>query len=373
MKNKSEEESELVECLLQQGFTRGLAHNVYRHSKEAFALRIWVLDNSGSMIQYDGRKLVETKKRNHIKWAVCSRWEELKECVHYHAQMAGLLQAPTKFLLLNAQSGRNLEQSFGVGELGPDMVEEELESLFHTLSDTHPSGVTPLARHLRDIYQMILPMRDELRREGQQVVVCLATDGLPTDERGYTGERITADFERHLKKLLHDLPVWMVVRLCTDEEPILAYYEKLDSQLELNLEVLDDFRDEAKEVHGYNPWLVYGLPLHRCREMGFHHRLLDLLDERKFTLDEICDFLRLLFGNSAIQTDPHADWDAFMSEVKKLIATEDRTYNSVRKRITPWINVWRLEWMYGPMGRKVTFWLASLFFIMLAIIVQRCL
>jgi hypothetical protein len=205
------------------------------------------------------------------------------------------------------------------------------------------------------------------------VVVCLATDGLPTDERGYTGERIIADFERALQKLLHDMPVWMVVRLCTDEEPILAYYEKLDAQLELNLEVLDDFRDEAKEVHGYNPWLAYGLPLHRCREMGFHHRLLDLLDERKFTLDEVCDFLRLLFGNSAIQVDPHADWDGFMVEVKKLIATEDRTYNSVRKRVTPWISIWRLEWMYGPMGRKVTIWMGSLALILFAIIVRRVL
>lgn len=369
MQNQSPEESEQVQCLMQQGFTRGLAHSVYRHSKEAFALRIWVLDNSGSMINYDGRKLVETKKRNQIKWVVCSRWEELKACAQYHAQMAGLLQAPTKFKLLNPPG--HVPQCYGVGELGLDMVDEEIQSFFNTLSETHPSGVTPLAWHLRDIYKMLAPMRDELRAEGKQVVVCLATDGLPTDERGYTGERITADFERALQKLLHDMPVWMVVRLCTDEEPILKYYEKLDAELELNLEVLDDFRDEAKEVKGYNPWLTYGLPLHRCREMGFHHRLLDLLDERKLTLDEVCDFLRLLFGNSAIQTDPHADWETFMVELKSLLSSEERTYNSIRKKLTPWVSIWQLEWMYGPKGRKAVYWLAAIAIILAAIFIQK--
>ena len=47
--------------------------------------------------------------------------------------------------------------------------------------------------------------------------------------------------------------------------------------LEFNLEVLDDFLAEAKEVNRYNRWLNYALPMHRCRELGYHDRLFDLL------------------------------------------------------------------------------------------------
>ena len=362
------EENEQVGCLLEQGFTRGLAQAVYRHCKKAFVQRYWIVDNSGSMITFDGRKLVETKKKNQIKWVPCTRWEELKECVTYHAQMAALLQAPTKFILLNPP--RNLPQSYDVAEMGPDMMEEELQSIFNVLSDSHPSGVTPLARHLQDIYKMLVPLQDSLRRQGQQVVVCLATDGLPTDAQGHTGAHIRAEFERALQKLLHDMPVWMVIRLCTDEDEILKYYEKLDADLELNLEVLDDYLGEAKEVNQYNPWLTYGLPLHRCREMGFHHRLLDLLDERKLTLDEVSDFIQLLFGESVTRCDPHADWEGFVNALKQITLRENEsTYNPMRKRIEPWISVRQLERSYGPNQNRV-YWMAIIAIIMFAVIIQ---
>ena len=32
-----------------------------------------------------------------------------------------------------------------------------------------------------------------------------------------------------------------------------------------------------------NPWLNYSPPLHRAREIGAHHRIFDVLDERLLT------------------------------------------------------------------------------------------
>ena len=39
--------------------------------------RIWIVDNSGSMQKTDGHRLVETGKRQHVKFVECSRWEEI--------------------------------------------------------------------------------------------------------------------------------------------------------------------------------------------------------------------------------------------------------------------------------------------------------
>jgi hypothetical protein len=92
--------------------------------------------------------------------------------------------------------------------------------------------------------------------------------------------------------------------------------------------VLDDFISEAKEVTEFNPWLNYGLPLHRIREMGFNPQLFDLLDERKLTADELRDFMFLLFGEDHFYgvPDPQVEWKRFLDIVAVVLFAAKAKY-----------------------------------------------
>ena len=41
---------------------------------------------------------------------------------------------------------------------------------------------------------------------------------------------------------------------------------------------------QAMEVYLHNPWLTYGVGLHRLREAGFAPEIMEDLDERRFRL-----------------------------------------------------------------------------------------
>jgi hypothetical protein len=75
--------------------------------------------------------------------------------------------------------------------------------------------------------------------------------------------------------------------LCTDNEEIVNYWNDIDTQLEVDMDVLDDLFGEAGEVRAGNAWLTYGEPLHRLREWGVHLRELDLIDEVKLSLEDM--------------------------------------------------------------------------------------
>jgi hypothetical protein len=343
-----------IHALKAQGYTSGLIRGITNNICQTFPLRIWVVDNSGSMSMGDGHRIVETTdKTKQVKLVQCSRWTELQETVEYHARMAALLQAPTVFRLLNDPGRRVGPQQFSIAEqrqtTGADGIAEELQTAITTMQRASPSGCTPLAEHVREIRANLLAMLPALTETGQKVAVVLATDGLPTDAFGVSSGATRAEFETSLRSL-EALPVWIVVRLCTDEDSVVEYYNNLDNQLELSLEVLDDFTGEAVEVCQHNPWLTYSLCLHRIREMGFHHRLFDLLDERRLTLDEVREFVSLLFDDDLDGhrlPDPQVDWKGFLDQVGILVHREKKQWNPVAKKMTYWIDMKKLKRVYA--------------------------
>jgi hypothetical protein len=335
----------VFQTLAEQGFTRGLAEALLKN-KIAFPLKIWIVDNSGSMNHHDGHRFIATKRKDDIRLVECSRWAEMQQTVDYHAQMAALLQSPTVFRLLNDPGRLCGPQQFSIAET--EDLSHDLAVAQSTILNTSPSGVTPLTEHLQEIRQNIQDMLPQLRQDGSKVVVVIATDGTPTDSQGLQSATTEREFVAALKGL-EGLPVWVVVRLCTDDETVVQYWNNLDGQLELSLEVLDDFVSEAEEVYEHNKWLNYGLPLHRMREMGFHHRLFDLLDERPLSKDELRDFCRIMLGDGKMDgvPDPQAHWDDFVSAISAIVQKESKQWNPISKRVEPWIDIKRLKRDYG--------------------------
>ena len=343
-------EKELAQ-LQQQGFPTGLAMALAESARKRYPVRFWVVDNSGSMRANDGVELRGTD--TNLTVVKCTRWKELQGTIHYHSQLAGFLQATTVFRLLNDPGVHAGPQEVAVASVGaPQSISEQVASIHSVMTRSEPQGVTPLTFHLEEIKQYIQRMSLQLQGAGQKVVIVLATDGLPSNQQGDDNTFVRQAFTNTLKSL-QALPVWIVVRLCTDDRQVVDYYNELDAKLELPLEVIDDYFMEAKEINKVNPWLNYALPLHRCREMGYHHRLFDLLDERLLNKDELVEFLQILFGPTTVGShhqqwpDPVVDWKGFVAQLTAVVRQEGPRFHPVSKKMAYWIDLPQLERCFG--------------------------
>ena len=109
---------------------------------------------------------------------------------------------------------------------------------------------------------------------------------------------------------------------------------------------------KAAEIQLHNPWLTYGIGLHRLREAGLVTSIFDGLDERSFKLDELYKFCKSLFvgENSGVKlTLPRNDSKEsivdFVHTLKKIVEKEELQWNPVKKKMMPWIDVHMLEIM----------------------------
>ena len=193
------------------GWPPGLQEAMVKSCKK-MPIRFFITDDSGSMLTNDGNRIVgsDIYKKKLIK---CTRWSELAQSLRFMAKLSEVSHAPSEFRLLNNAEpvlvGKNDDNGSG------------LELLNEILEDS-PGGQTPICAQIKEVVAKIQDMEDDLRNNNQTAAVIICTDGVSTD-----GDVATA------MKPLQDLPVWVVVRLCTDDEELIEYWNNIDGELEL--------------------------------------------------------------------------------------------------------------------------------------------
>jgi hypothetical protein len=103
------------------------------------------------------------------------------------------------------------------------------------------------------------------------------------------------------------------------------------------------------EVHLYNPWLTYGIGMHRLREAGLLPDIFNYLDERPLTLDELHEFCETFFiGDDGCIDLPHprkSSWNNFFFALTMLVEKAKMQWNPVKKKMMPWIDLDRVKAM----------------------------
>uniref|UniRef100_A0A7S4UII3 VWFA domain-containing protein n=1 Tax=Alexandrium monilatum TaxID=311494 RepID=A0A7S4UII3_9DINO len=243
------------------------------------ALRVFILDNSGSTSQSDGHVL-EKDSRGQFRSVQATRWEEICATALDQAAWNARGGVRTDFILLNPPCPQDPAEGRDFVTVDPNRgnATEQVKVLAQVLRCNGPRGTTPLT-------QRLLQLDSRLQREvrdGRRIVLSIVTDGLPTSPHsGDCTDRDKNDFIAVLRRFTVAFNSFVVIRLATDSDSTVEFYNKIDDELELPLDILDDLEGEAKEVNACgNGWLAYSPLIHRIREGGTMEKLFDLLDER---------------------------------------------------------------------------------------------
>jgi len=336
------------------GFTKGLTASMIENS-DTYCVRYFIIDNSGSMNNADGKKLVENMDGKSHRIVQCTRWEEIGESVNYHATLAGLMAAPTIFRFVNKPGGKVCQEfSVAAESVDPTKIDEERKEVRKIMKKVSPHGYTPLCEQLKYLIDTIQPMSDLLLENGQKAVITIATDGMPTDRNGKSTKEIEKNFVELLRKL-HNFPVWIVISLYTDDDEVISFYDELDMDLELSVDVIEGYFGEANKVVSKNPWMNYGYALHQMREIGLEKRFYDFIDERRLTRSELRSYCCSIFGEEFDDSipDPSSDWNGFVSEIQRLNRTTAKTYDPVKRKALPWIDVREMERLFGDSSEEI--------------------
>jgi hypothetical protein len=296
------------------------------------ALRMYILDNSGSMGSGDGQIVSphETSYYNQVRPA--TRWQELKHMALQHADWNAKLGMPSEFILLNSVNSSSPVD-------GRDFVridahrgnpKQQISSLQALLDRSFPGGSTPLTECLQDLRRRLRMSAPELQQKGRKLMLVLVTDGVPNGSRHA--------FVESIRMLAREYPVHIVVRLCTNDSSVAEFFNQVDQEVELSLDIVDDFQNEAKNVHYYNPWLTYSHILHTIREAGTLSKMLDLIDERTLAPMEVglvAQFLLRGVGQAKYSWNP----EQFLGAAERDVLSAHHVFDIRRRTMSPVMDI----------------------------------
>lgn len=275
-------------------------------------LRVWIIDNSGSMTNSDGNGINRNKTMVEVGW---ERYEELKQTIEFVAEFSNTTKSRVKYFLLNDVPYRGTDVSeFETGVWTTDREKQDEMTRVEAIMSDRPTYATPLIVKANEAIQFIQREKGNYER----VYLMIASDGEPSDGNVRDLGHILRQVD---KRKLH-----IVVRICTDNEGVNTFWNRLEMDSELRLDCVDDFKGESQEIYNINDWINYGLELHRFREWGTDEHLFDLIDEdkdrdgRPFKLSErqILQFIQILEPAAADLRDLRVldDWNAAVDIIR---------------------------------------------------------
>ena len=227
----------LNNMMISKGFYEELSkffcEQIYKVTKTFF-----ILDTSASMSSSDGKIFDEGKI---IK---CSRFTEMQKIVKDVFSLFFECQIPSKFTNLKCEYVDTLDSHININSI------DEIVSV--------TEGETSLKVILNNL-------KSEINYSSGQKKLVIITDG----------KSHNSDIAKTLKEI-QGFDVSITIRLFTDDEKSITYWNNINKDLEIKLDIINSYFNEIIKVKKYNPKLNYTTYFHKLREYGvidprFHH------------------------------------------------------------------------------------------------------
>jgi len=301
-----------TETLCEIGVPIQLA-NVVLNESNSIARRIFLLDNSLSTKQFDGRVLQEDE--DGCWWRRCSWWEEIVDVASRQASWNAKLGVPTEFILTNnCSSGHEFQEPskhFEVNVKHGD-TDAQLVALGKDLAEVDLTGDIDMVQRLKEIHEDLKLEAGKFAQRSQQIVLVIVTHSLPSDKD---------ELVRILNKLSTDLPLRIIFRLCTDKPQVASFYDNICAESSADIQAIDDLESSAIQSSKVgNGFVTYSKVLHVIREAGTSVKAVELLTERQLDPAEVVLLSQLLVrrpGDDPLPSNPRLFCAALESVLKQ--------------------------------------------------------